>query len=109
MLPKPPVTAYFQFVNVKRKCLKEKHPELSGAELTTKLSKKWKSLPKEKQDKYRSLYQRMREDYLTELEEFYTQHPEAQPLKVSRYKTPCTCAYCIHVAHFSVRSYLEET
>ena len=49
LAPKPPVTAYFLFVNAKRGRYKDKHPDLKASEISKNLADKWHALSSERQ------------------------------------------------------------
>jgi len=80
LMPKAPTTAYFLFCKAKRGKLQKKHPELSPIEVTAKLGRKWKSMGEEGKAKYKRVYEESVATYHQELEQFYTQHPDAKEL-----------------------------
>ncbi len=79
LVPKAPMTAFFQFLTAKREKLVEKHPELQAREVAKKLSEKWKSLSDERKEKYKFKYRMEKEKYVQDLEQFYEDYPEAKP------------------------------
>lgn len=85
------------------KKFKEKHPGITTREVAvrtggwvnlergvancnhTSIGSKWRSLPAEKQQKYRDEYAGLREDYERKTAHFYEEHPEAKPLQAIRW------------------------
>ena len=55
-LPKPPVTAYLQFVKSKQSKLREKHPELGQVDVTRRLAQKWREIGPERRVCYAYVY-----------------------------------------------------
>lgn len=78
-IPKPPVTAYLQFVMSKQSKLREKHPELGQVDVTRRLAQKWKEIGPERRSKYIQRYEHLKKQYQAEIEEFYSEHPDARP------------------------------
>ena len=113
-VPKQPLSAYMLFTKSKGPKLKAKHPELSQTEMAVKLGerkcdeakfftppfqipsphphtctpssegKKWKSMGPERQEKYKQQYVTLRKSYETQLEQFYSDHPDAKLPRISR-------------------------
>ena len=50
--PKRPTSAYLYFCEDMRKTLKEKHPDMSGKDITTELGKRWKALSEKEKAPY---------------------------------------------------------
>ena len=46
--------------------------------------KKWKSMGSERQEKYKQQYVTLRKSYETQLEQFYSDHPDAKLPRISR-------------------------
>lgn len=86
-VPKPPATAYFQFVMSKQSKMREKHPELGQIDVTRRLAQKWKEIGPERRGKYIQRYEHLKKQYKTEIEEFYSEHPDARPQIKERQKT----------------------
>ena len=62
------------------------HTPLSSIHTHTPSSegKKWKSMGSERQEKYKQQYMTLRKSYETQLEQFYSDHPDAKPPRLSR-------------------------
>ena len=80
-MPKLPMTPYFMFHQSKREKVKQKYPDLSETEVAAKLGQRWRSMSVEAKDKYVQHHNKLKEEYKRQLETFYSEHPEAKPVK----------------------------
>ena len=95
------MSAYFLFSKSKSRKLKEKHPQLTQTELAVKLGRKWRNYGEEKQCKYKKLYAELKEQYQQQLEEFYTEHPDARPpAPIPRYVYIIVIIMCIFIMYY---------
>jgi len=74
--PKRPASSYILFQNEVRKELKERHPELSNADLLSLISEQWKSMSEEQKETYNQAMKTAKAQYSEDKKAYDNRTPE---------------------------------
>jgi len=74
--PKRPASSYILFQNEVRKELKERHPELSNADLLSLISEQWKSMSDEQKETYNQAMKTAKAQYSEDKKAYDNRTPE---------------------------------
>eukprot|EP01013_Petalomonas_cantuscygni_P033172 TRINITY_DN59_c0_g1_i8.p1 TRINITY_DN59_c0_g1~~TRINITY_DN59_c0_g1_i8.p1 ORF type:complete len:297 (-),score=68.96 TRINITY_DN59_c0_g1_i8:788-1678(-) len=82
--PKAPRTAFMEFTNDHRQELLDDQPDLAKnvKAIASIMGAKWRELPKEDQDKYKTEYAEKKRHYDTALASYFESHPGAKDLEI---------------------------
>lgn len=69
--PKPPLTGYVRFLNVRRDKVRAENPNLNFSDLTKMLGSEWSKMSQHEKQRYLDEADRDKERYLKELEEYH--------------------------------------
>lgn len=78
--PKRPISAFFRFCSENRPRFSADHPQSRPTEIASKLGAAWRALSDSEKQPYVSAYERAKEKYVQEREEFEKSLPPKKPM-----------------------------